>query len=258
MNAAQPGDSDAGPAPTPGPPDRPRPGGRRRLGTVVVVAGLIAVALGVAAGQVWRLVAPRVPIVKLERGFAYADGQPEQAVAADGWFGLLGIVAGVLAAVMAWQVLRHRRGVAVLTALVVGSLLGGWFGWWLGARLESAAFEARAAATPVGATLDAPLSLRVTNVDREHPWPVGIRDQRVTPNTTGVIVAQALAAAFTYTVLAAFAVDPDLRPNPPELSDEQLGQPGPAVDPPGLAGPDSSLSSAPGGPADPKAAPELT
>jgi len=226
VNAAQPWGSDARPVLTGRPPDR-----RRRLNGPVVVVVLAAVALGVATGQVWRLVAPRVPIVKLERGFAYAEGQPEQPVAADGWFGLLGLIAGVLAAVMAWRVLRHRRGVVVLSALVLGSLVGGWLGWWLGVGLETASFEARAAAAPGGATLDAPLSLRATGVDREHPWPFELNGWHVTPKATGVMVAQALAAAFTYTVLAAFATDPELRPNPPEPSDDGFGEPGPPTDP---------------------------
>ena len=226
MTAAQPWGSDAGPVLAGRPPDR-----RRRLAGPIVVAVLVAVALGVATGQVWRLVAPRVPIVKLEQGYAYAEGQPEQVVAADGWFGLVGLIAGVLAAVMAWRVLRHRRGVVVLTALVLGSLVGGWLGWWLGVGLETASFEARAAAAPVGATLDAPLSLRATGVDRNHPWPVELSGWQVTPKATGVMVAQALAAAFTYTVLAAFATDPELRPDPPELSDEGFDEPGQPIDP---------------------------
>src|SRR5690606_37325820 len=112
------------------------------------------------------------------------------------WFGLLGLIAGVLVAVLAWRLLRHRRGVVVLAALVLGSLVGGWFGWWLGVRLESAAFEARAAATPVGDRLDAPLSLRMTDLSREHPWPVEVNGDGITERVTGVIVAQALAAAF--------------------------------------------------------------
>ena len=195
-----------------------KPRGKGRLGPSFAVAGLAAVVVGVAVGQVWRLVAPHVPIIKLERGFAYAEGQPEQAVAADGWFGLLGVIAGVLLAIMAWRVLRYRRGAVVLAVLVLGSLVGGWLGWWLGVRLEMAAFETRAAATAVGERLDAPLSLRITDLSREHPWPVEINSDGITERTTGVIVAQALAVAFTYTVLAGFAANPDLRPNPPKSS----------------------------------------
>jgi hypothetical protein len=209
------------------------------------VAALGAVALGVAAGQVWRLVAPRTPWIRVENGYIYVPGeQPVQEMAADGWFGLLGLIAGVLAAVMAWWLLRHQRGAVVLAVLVLGSLVGGWLGWWLAARLEWASFEARAAATPVGDRLDGPLSLNVTGLERLDPWPLHY-DEGITVQVTGVIVAQALAVAFTYTVLAGFAADPDLRPNPAA----------PSVDD-GLAAPGPRLSSAPGGPADPTVAPE--
>jgi hypothetical protein len=184
---------------------------RRRPGPLPVgLIGLVAAVLAVDVALLWLLVAPRVPILKVEQGFLYADAQPEQAVAADGWFAILGVVAGLLAATAAWFVLRRHRGVSVLVAIVLGSLVGAWLGWRLGVRLERAYFEALAASAPVGTLLDAPLSLRITDLDRDQWWP---------PKATGVIVAQALAAAFAYTTLAGFASDPDLRVHPPAPED---------------------------------------
>jgi hypothetical protein len=226
---------------------------------------LIAGVLAVDMALLWLLVAPRVPIVKVEQGFLYGVSQPEQAVAADGWFAFLGVVAGVLVAIVAWLVLRHDRGVAVLVALVLGSLVGAWLGWWLGIRLEMADFQALVASAPLDSRLDAPLSLRITDLDRDHGW---------RPKLTGVIVAQALAAAVTYTTLAGFASDPELRAHPPEPEDFRDTAPFEAVRPkvqtvrndlsPSL-GPapkpvwprlDPGLSSGPDGPSGPPGPPE--
>jgi hypothetical protein len=220
--------------------------GQRRPALVpAAVAGLAAAVLGVGAGLLWRVVAPHVAIVKVEQGFLYADAQPEQAVAADGWFALLGLVAGVLVALVAWFVLRRRRGVAVLVGLVLGSLVGAWLGWWLGVQLETAHFEALAAATPIGSQLDAPLSVQVTNLNPDQLSPFG--SERPWIKVTGVIVAQALGAAFVYTTLAAFATDPRLRVDTrtPESIGAAWGfptapdQPGPAASPWLSSGPEA-------------------
>lgn len=212
----------SGPASRPERPDTVQvlTGGEGRRGRPMLVpAAVVAVAaaiIGVGAGLLWRLVAPHVVVVKVDRGFLYAEAQPEQAVAADGWFAFLGVAAGLLAATVAWLGLRRRRGVVVLVALVLGSLVGAWLGWWLGIRLELSDFDALAASVPVGTRLDAPLSLRITDLDRAQWWP---------PKATGVVVAQALAAAVAYTTLAGFASDPDLSVDPPEPA--ELPEPGP-------------------------------
>lgn len=192
---------------------------RRRTVLVSLLVALSTAVLGVGVGLLWRVLAPHLTVRKLEQGFAYIEAQPEQPVAADGWFAFLGLAAGVLAALVAWFALRHRRGALVMAGLVLGSLVGGWLGWWLGVRLEVAAFETLVASTPVGGLLDAPLSLRITDLDRMQLWP---------PKATGVVVAQALAAAFLYTSLAGFAADPDLRAVRPDRDAELPAAPPPA------------------------------
>lgn len=200
--------------------------GRRRPSFVPV--GLIAVIAAVLAVNVtllWLLVAPRVPVIRVEQGFLYADAQPEQAVAADGWFAFLGLIAGLILAIVAWIMLRHRRGTAVLVALVLGSLVGAWLGWWFGTRLEMDHFDALVAGTPVGGSLEAPLSLGVTDLDRQSLWPVQVTSDGIKLKLNGVIVVQALAAALAYTTLAGFATDPELRANRSELEDDPRTRP---------------------------------
>ena len=101
------------------------------------------------------------------------------------------------------MLLRRYRGVAVLIGLVVGSLVGAWLAWWFGVRLGVAQFEAVRDTAPIGAQIDAPISLRITDLDRHAYWP---------PKMTGMVAAQPLVAAVTYTMLAGFSVYPGLRP----------------------------------------------
>jgi hypothetical protein len=176
------------------------------------------VVIGVVAAMIWRLVAPHIAIIRIDQGFVYADAEPEQAVAADGWFALLGLAAGLVAATLAWVALRRHRGMVVLLGLVLGSLAGAWLGWWIGIKLEQEHFRALASTAVVGTHLQAPLSLRMSSVTNAEPWRVN-----------GVIIVQALAAAALYTILAGFSVDADLRPG-------RVPQPDPALAGTGLDG----------------------
>jgi hypothetical protein len=182
------------------PPEDPR-----RKGTLIaaVGSGLVMAAAGLGVGAVWVQVAPRVGVVKVAQGFVYADSEPEQAIGADAWFAFLGLGVGAVLTVLAWLLLRRYRGVAVMIGLVAGSLAAGWLAWWLGIRLGRTEFDALRATAALGTRLDAPLVLRLTDLDRNALWP---------PIPSGVIAAQALAAAITYTVLSGFSVHPGLRP----------------------------------------------
>jgi len=208
----------AGGVPMPGPAARaPRPG-PRQVAKAAVVAAVLAAATGVLAGMVWRLVAPHIEIIRVDQGFVYADAEPEQAVAADGWFALLGLAAGLIAASLVWVALRRHRGMLVLLGLVVGSLAGAWLGWWFGIKIEEDHFRALASTAAIGTHLPAPLSLRMSSITDDQPWRVN-----------GVLVVQALAAAALYTILAGFSADADLHPG-------RVPQPDPALAGTGLDG----------------------
>lgn len=185
---------------------RAEAGPGRTLLVAVVVAAVVA-ATGLFTGWLWATVSPRLAVVKGGDGsFYYADAEPEQAVAADGWFLIIGIVAGIVFAVLAWALLRRYRGSLVLVALVVGALGAAWLAWWWGVRLGHAEFVAARAAAQVGARVDAPLTLRITDLDRADPW---------RPVLTGVVAVPALATAFTYACLAGWSRFASLRgPDP--------------------------------------------
>lgn len=176
--------------------------------TPLAVAAVVA-ASGFALGWLWSELAPRIALIKVDGGFVYAESEPEQPVAADGWFLLLGLAAGVVAGVLAWTLRRHR-GPAMLVALTLGCLGAAWIAWWFGRQIGLAELDRLRAAAPVGARVHAPLGLRITGLDSHRAW---------LPRLTGVAVAQALAAVFAYTSLAGFSRYAALRgPDPvPEL-----------------------------------------
>lgn len=182
------------------------PPARRLVGSIVaavVVAVVIAVS-GAGVGWLWAELAPRVAVIKAEQGFLYADSEPEQAVAGDGWFTILGVLAGLLFAVAVWYVLRRYRGPLMVVALAVGSLAGAALAWWVGYKIGLDQFnQVRGAA--IGSRLDAPLGLRITNLSKDHLW------TRV-PN--GVAAVQALVAVAVYSVFAGMSAYGDLRRDP--------------------------------------------
>jgi hypothetical protein len=189
--------------------------GRRLPGTGVaaaIVALFVAVA-GLMVGWLWSELAPRIALIKTESGFIYAEPEPEQAVAADGWFVALGAGTGLAFGVLGWFLLRRHRGVAILGGLVVGSLAGAWLAWWFWRDLSLADFARLKDSVPVGARVDAPLGLRIVDevqVGGRQKLPVG-----------GVLAVQALVAAFAYTCLAGFSSHGSLRrpdPVPPEAA----------------------------------------
>jgi hypothetical protein len=104
--------------------------------------------------------------------------------------------------------IRRHRGVAVLVGLTVGSLAAAGLAWWVGYKIGLAQFDHVKTTADIGARLDAPLGLRVTDLDKDKLWP---------PLPTGVAAVQALVAAAIYTGFAGFSTSPDLgavRPTP--------------------------------------------
>src|SRR5262249_10599851 len=149
---------------------------------------------GGAVGWVWAEITPRLQVIKSDRGFLYADAEPEQPIAADGTFLLMGLGLGIVLAVLVWVLLRRYRGGALLVALTVRSLACSVLASWVGHKIGLAQFNAVRSSAPMGAQLSAPLTLHSTSLNF---------DQSFLPS--GVVAGQALAAAFVYTTLAGFS-----------------------------------------------------
>lgn len=196
--------------PAPGPPLA------RPVGALLLVAVVVA-ALGVPLGLLWSALAPDVPLEVTERGPVFAEPQPEQLIAADGWFAILAVPFGILVAAGVWLAGRRRlRGVPALAGLTVGAVGAGLLAWWVGRQIGRSGYRDTLAAAEVGADLARPPDLVVAEAGW---WP---------PHVLGVLLVPALAAVATYTLLAAWSRYADLQP----LDQVRPRAPGLGSDPP--------------------------
>lgn len=182
---------------------------RRSTGRTAATAAAVALgsaALGLPYALIWALVAPDIPLVKLDGvqllpqigpDVVPARAEPEEFIASDGWFVLLGVVFGVAAAAGVWRFARRARGPVVLAALAVGSVGAGLLAAWLGQRIGLADYRHALAAAPSGARLSHPPHLSVDDL----------------PRPFGVPLVAGLAAVVTYTLLAGWSRQPTLRPD---------------------------------------------
>ncbi|MEV0426724.1 DUF2567 domain-containing protein [Micromonospora sp. NPDC050495] len=211
----------------PGAPTATRRTGRLRAVATTVVAALLVSVLGAPLGLLWAAVAPDTPVRKTAEGAVYATSQPEQPIAADGWFSLLGLGFGVLVAIALWILLRRRRGPVGLFAGVLGGLGAAVLAWQAGRRIGLGTYQRLLAGAPAGTDFTKPADLRAGGVD----WYFGLL-----PVPHGDLLLAAFGAAVMYTLLAGWSRWPSLRPEPaagwpPPDPDPAAGWPPPGPDP---------------------------
>ncbi|MDO3704659.1 DUF2567 domain-containing protein [Micromonospora sp. C28SCA-DRY-2] len=190
--------------PAGGQPDEAELPRRRALRLGALAAGALAL-LGVPLGLLWAALAPDTPVVKAPDGAVYAQPQPEQPIAADGWFSLLGLGFGVLAAIALWVLLRRLRGPVGLFAATLGAFGAALVAWQVGRRIGLATFQRLLETAPDGRAFTKPADLRAGGVDLV----LG-----VLPVPHGNLLLPAFGAAVTYTLLAGWSRWPSLRPEP--------------------------------------------
>lgn len=142
---------------------------RRHLAVGVATLGAVA-ALGVPAGLLWWLLAPRAEVTVGTDGDILPYPISETLFASEGYFGVIAIVAGMLCGYTAYAVqyglsARHRGDLrlAMLLGLTSGAVLASLLAWQIGVRLDAPGFrEAMAAAEP-GDVIVAGLELRATS-----------------------------------------------------------------------------------------------
>lgn len=130
---------------------------------VVVETGVVAVGLGVLMGLIWWWVSPTERWTVVDGGLIPADVGFNAWFAADGWFAVLGVVAGVLLALISWR-RGHRNAVALVVGMVVGGGLVAVTAWALGGALGPADAQTAAENAEVGSTLDGALGIRAFGV----------------------------------------------------------------------------------------------
>jgi hypothetical protein len=162
----------------------------RRSLTVCGALALGVLALGVPLGLLWAWIAPEVPVINSGRGGVVVnDPSPEEYVAADGWFTLLGLGFGILVAIVAWLVLRRDRGPFLLLGVVAGAFGAGYLSAPLvGESIGRSGYDQWRETAIQGATYLAPPEV----------------------HSVGPTLVPAFAAAIVLTLLAGWSNDPDL------------------------------------------------
>ena len=170
-------------------PVRPSRRPWRRTLLVCSATTLVIAAAGVPLGLLWSWLSPSVPVAGAgQGGVVVTDPAPEQFVAADGWFSLLGLGFGAISAVAAWLLLWRHRGPALLLAAVLGTSAAAPVAWQVGRQLGLAGYERWRDAAAAGDTFSRPPDL----------------------HAHGALLVPAFAAVILCTLLAGWSNDPDL------------------------------------------------
>ena len=221
-------------------PSAPPPGPPRRPGRAILVgagAVLTLILLGLPLGLLWASVAPSIPVRKTEEGAVLTNPQPEEFIAADGWFSVLGLGFGVLAAIALWLLLRRYRGPSSLLVLALGGVGAAIVAWQVGRRIGLAEYQRLLETAPVDKLFNKPPDLRAGAVEWLYGW---------IPTVQGDLLLPAFGAVVTYTLLAGWSRWPGLRPEPepPAVSWGWSAPPAPAAAP---APPESGAAEPPRG-----------
>jgi hypothetical protein len=136
---------------------------RRRLRNAGLLFAFTA-GLGVVAGVVWFLVAPRPQFVAVDGGLVYASDLPNEYVAMDGWFAVIGAVCGLITAgAVLWAARGGRAGLAAILGVAAASVLGSLVAWGVG-HLLAPSREGGDSAQAIGTVLSGPLAIEAKGV----------------------------------------------------------------------------------------------
>ena len=150
------------PEPEEGETTRPLPtlrSARSATGTLLATLAATAV-LGIPAGYIWALLAPRALARVVSRGAAnVVSAETTAFIVADAWFVLIATIGGLLTGVAGYLLVVRRRGVPATVGLILGGLGAAGLMLWIGDNYGHAQFQHRLLTDPTGTYLHASLSL---------------------------------------------------------------------------------------------------
>ena len=136
----------------------PRAIGRTALALLIPLAATAVI--GIPAGYIWALLAPRALAQVVSRGAAnVVNAETTAFIAADAWFVLIASVGGLLTGIAAYLLVVRRRGAPAAVGLILGGLGAAALMWWMGENYGRAQFQHRLLTEPKGTYLHASLSL---------------------------------------------------------------------------------------------------
>jgi len=130
---------------------------------VAIGTALTGLALGVVMGAVWWWVTPTEQWIRIDGGLGAADLSASSWFAADGWFLILGVIAGLLLTGITWALFRTRP-VALVIGIVLGAALLSLVAWSVGGVLGPPDATSVADSLPIGSNVDGSLGLRALGV----------------------------------------------------------------------------------------------
>jgi hypothetical protein len=141
--------------------------------SLAIVAGTAL--LGVAAGYVWSLAAPRALLVIVSPGAAgLVHTETAAFIAADLTFCLIGLAGGVLSGALGYLLGVRRYGPLAMIGVLVGALAAALLARWVGEQSGLAHFHHSLATLPAGGRLLDPLRLRATGGIACWPFAAGL------------------------------------------------------------------------------------
>ncbi|MEV8631464.1 hypothetical protein AB0395_07380 [Streptosporangium sp. NPDC051023] len=136
----------------------------RDFAVTVLVLGL----LGVVAGVLWSLLAPRPPYVMTGEGPFLADPSTQALIADDGWFAVVTGAIGLACGAVGYSLSRRGRPLAVVLGLAAGGLLASYLATLVGGAVNLAPASITASGKAVS-VFPGPLALTAHGV--MYAWP---------------------------------------------------------------------------------------
>ena len=160
----------------PGDADRERPfdASPAAVGVSLTIAVGTAL-LGVAAGYIWSLTAPRALLVIVSPGAAgLVHTETAAFIVADLTFCLIGLAGGVVSGGLGYLLGVRRYGPLAMIGVLVGALAAALLARWVGQQSGAASFHHLLAGLPAGRHLLDPLRLRATGAIACWPFAAGL------------------------------------------------------------------------------------
>jgi hypothetical protein len=127
-------------------------------------ATLIIALLGVPAGLLWIVLAPRTAYVIVGGKAFVSDPEAQTLITADGWFAVLAVVAGTLCGAVAYILAGRVGEMGLLGALALGGTAAALVAWRVGHQPGLAAFRQRLHTGHDGTAVKAALDLHAKGV----------------------------------------------------------------------------------------------
>ena len=153
---------------------RATPGIRHGVVACLAVAGGTAL-LGVVAGFLWAVAAPRPLLVMTGHGTAAViNAETSAFIAGDGWYCFICLAGGVISGLLGYLLAVRRHGPVAMIMVLVSALAAALITLWIGEHAGLASYHHLLATLPAGVRLRAALSLGARSAIAIWPLAAGL------------------------------------------------------------------------------------